>query len=139
MLNFSLIQNLVDKAYAYTPPGIVGKPEEGVIYNPAITTGDYGRGGTEKGTTIIGSLLSNGFTAMLIVGAIILVIMIIWSGISMMTSGADKERVQTAQKRLTYAIVGFIILICVFAIAGFVGSFFGLDFFKTLKFPFPTS
>jgi hypothetical protein len=56
----------------------------------------------------------------------------------MMTGGADKERVQMAQKRLTYAIVGFIILICVFAIANFVGGFFGLSWFKTLKLPFPT-
>ena len=107
------------------------------IYNPAITS-NYGEGGTEKGTTIIGSLLSNGFTAMMIVGAIILVIMITWSGISMMTSGSEKERIQTAQKRLTYAIVGFIILICVFAIASFIGSFFGLSFFKSFKFPFPS-
>lgn len=107
------------------------------IYNPAITS-KYGEGGTKEGTTIIGSLLSNGFTAMLIVGAIILVIMIIWSGISMMTGGADKERVQSAQKRLTYAIVGFIILICVFAIASFIGNFFGLSFFKTLILPFPS-
>ena len=92
----------------------------------------------KTGVKIIGDLLDNVFNAMIIAGAIILVIMIIWSGIAMATGGADKERVQMAQKRLTYAIVGFVILICVFAIANFVGGFFGLGFFKTLKLPFPT-
>lgn len=111
---------------------------DGTITNPAITTGDFGKGGTAAGTTIIGKLLSNSLMAMIMVGAIILIIMIIWSGISMLTSGDNKERLQAAQKRLTYAIVGFVVLICVFAIASFIGGFFGLGFFKTLNLPFPT-
>ena len=112
---------------------------DGIIRNPAINPesklGDISQ---KSGAEIIGTLLSNVFMAMIIAGVIILVIMIIWSGIAMMTGGADKERVQIAQKRLTYAIVGFVILICVFAIANFVGGFFGLGFFKTLKIPWPT-
>jgi len=143
MINFILMQNLIHKIYAKLPSDIniglpVSQSEEGVIENPAITSGIFGKGGTAAGTTIIGKLLSNVFMAMIIAGAIILVIMIIWSGIAMATGGADKEKVQTAQKRLTYAIVGFVILISVFAIANFVGGFFGLGFFKTLKLPFPT-
>jgi len=112
--------------------------DQGVITNPVINEKFGVASTTNTGATILGTLLSNVFMAMIIAGAIILVIMIIWSGIAMMTGGADKERIQMAQKRLTYAIVGFVILICVFAIATFVGGFFGLDFFKTLKLPFPT-
>ena len=110
---------------------------EGTITNPVISP-LFGTGGTTAGTSIIGKLLSNVFMAMIVVGAIILIIMIIWSGTAMITSGADKERVQTAQKRLTWAIVGFVILVCVFAIASFVGNFLGLEFFKNLSIPFPT-
>jgi len=113
--------------------------EDGFIKNPVINPeSSFGDISKTTGAKIIGTLLSNVFMVMMIAGAIILVIMIIWSGIAMMTGGADKEKVQMAQKRLTYAIVGFIILICVFAIANFVGGFFGLGFFKTLKLPFPT-
>ena len=112
--------------------------QDGIITNPVISEkfGNIGSGG--NGATVIGILLSNVFSAMIIAGAIILIIMIIWSGIAMATGGADKERVQMAQKRLTYAIVGFIILICVFAIANFIGGIFGLGWFKDLKLPFPT-
>jgi len=113
--------------------------EDGFIKNPVINP-ESGFGDISKttGAKIIGTLLSNVFMAMIIVGAIILIIMIIWSGIAMTTGGANKERVEMAQKRLTYAIVGFIILICVFAIANFVGSIFGLSWLKTLILPFPT-
>jgi len=112
--------------------------EGGIITNPVINKkfGDISSGNT--GTTIIGSLLSNIFNIMIIAGAVILIIMIIWSGIAIIGGSGDKERVQNAQRRLTNSIIGFIILICVFAIANFIGGVFGLGFFKTLKLPFPT-
>lgn len=110
--------------------------EGGIIENPVINP-SYGTGG--DGAKIIGSLMSNVFMAMIIIGVIVLVIMIIWSGIAMISAGGEKERIQIAQKRLTYAITGFVILICVFAIASFVGGFLGLDFLKTLNLPFPTA
>ncbi len=111
--------------------------DEGIIKNPVISKefGDISGGNT--GAKIIGTLLSNVFNAMMIAGAIILVIMIIWSGIALATAGDNKEKMEGAKRRLTYAIVGFTILIMVFAIANFVGGFFGLGFFKTLELPFP--
>lgn len=110
---------------------------DGTITNPVVNP-LFGAGGTSQGTTIIGKLLSNVFSAMIIVGVIILIIMIIWSGLAIATAGDNKEKLQGGQKRLTWAIVGFVILVSVFAIAGFVGNFLGLEFFKTLKLPFPT-
>ena len=113
--------------------------EDGIIRNPVIDPksklGDISQ---MSGAEIIGKLLGNIFNMMIIAGAVILIIMIIWSGIAMIGGSGDKDRIQNAQKRLTYSIVGFIILICVFAIANFIGGFFGLGFFKTLKLPFPT-
>lgn len=107
--------------------------QEGKIINPAI--GDYGQ---QSGVKTISSLLVNILNTMLIVGAVMLIIIIIWSGINWIISGGDKEKLQRAQKRLTSGIIGFIILICVFAIANFVGGIFGLGFFKDLKFILPT-
>jgi len=107
--------------------------EEGKIVNPAI-----GKYGEQSGVETISSLLVNILNTMLIVGAVMLIIAIIWSGLTWMTAGGDKEKVQRAQKRLTHAIIGFVILICVFAIANFVGGVFGLGFFKDLKFILPT-
>jgi len=112
--------------------------ESGIITNPVINEKFGNIAGGNTGAKIVGTLLGNVFNAMIIAGAIILIIMIIWSGIAIIGGSGDKERVQNAQRRLTNSIIGFIILICVFAIANFIGGFFGLGFFKTLKLPFPT-
>jgi len=112
--------------------------DDGIIRNPVINEKFGNISGDNTGAKIIGSLLGNIFNVMIIAGAVILIIMIIWSGIAIIGGSGDKDRVQNAQKRLTYSIVGFVILICVFAIANFVGGFFGLNWFKTLKLPFPT-
>ena len=113
--------------------------QDGKIYNPLLTGTPIGGGGTEGATQTIGILITNILNAMLMAGAVMLLIMIVWSGISWISSGADKERLQAAQKRLTNAIIGFIVLICVFAIANFIGSIFGLGWFKNLEIPFPTA
>ena len=112
--------------------------EEGIITNPVVNPKFGNIAGGNTGAKIIGTLLGNVFNAMIIAGSVILIIMIIWSGIAIIGGSGDKDRVQNAQKRLTYSIVGFIILICVFAIANFIGGFLGLGWFKTLKLPFPT-
>jgi hypothetical protein len=112
--------------------------ESGIITNPVINEKFGNISGGNTGAKIIGSLLGNVFNVMIIAGAVILIIMIIWSGIAIIGGSGDKERVQNAQRRLTNSIIGFIILICVFAIANFIGGFFGLGWFKTLKLPFPT-
>jgi len=112
--------------------------QDGVIKNPVISEKFGVISGGNTGAVIVGTLLGNIFNAMIIAGAVILIIMIIWSGIAIIGGSGDKDRIQNAQKRLTYSIVGFIILICVFAIANFIGGFFGLGWFKTLELPFPT-
>ncbi len=108
----------------------------GTIENPLVPV--FGSGGTEAGTKIIGDLITNIINAMMIAGAIILLIMIIWAGIAWASAGDNKERMQGAQKRLSNAVIGFIVVICVFAIANFVGSIFGLGWFKNFSIPLPT-
>ena len=99
--------------------------EGDIITNPVISEKFGNIAGGNTGATIIGRLLGNVFNAMIIAGAVILIIMIIWSGIAIIGGSGDKDRVQNAQKRLTFSIVGFVILICVFAIANFIGGVFG--------------
>ena len=110
---------------------------DGVIENPLINP-SLGSGGTEAGTRIIGDLISNIINAMMVVAAIILLIMIIWAGIAWASAGDNKERMQGAQKRLSNAIIGFIIVICVFAIANFIGGIFGIGWLKDFNIPLPT-
>jgi len=92
------------------------------IYNPAINPW-VGRG---EGTQIIGKMISRVFGIMIIVGFIICFIYLFMGAFTWMTSGGDKQAVETARLRITYALIGLVILMSVWAIMLLLQHFFGI-------------
>jgi len=52
-------------------------------------------------------------------GGVAFIIFLIWGGIEWLTAGGDKGRVETAQKMISNAVIGLIVLIASYAIALF--------------------
>ncbi len=82
----------------------------------------------------IGSIGISGFVNALIrliymLAAVIFVFMLLWGAIEWLMSGGDKEKVQSAGKRLTNAIIGIVLLAVTFAILNLIGIFTGFTFF----------
>jgi len=50
------------------------------------------------------------------VGTLIFIVFVIWAGIDWITSGGEAGKIQAAQKKLTAAVIGFVIMILAFAI-----------------------
>lgn len=64
----------------------------------------------------------------LFLGAVILTLFfLVFGGISFITSGGDKQKVVQARLRITYAIVGLIIIFLSFFIINLIGGFFGIN------------
>ena len=57
-----------------------------------------------------------GLNLFVLVGLILAVILIIYSGIQWATSQGDKTKVQDARNRLTYSIVGMLVIVLAFVI-----------------------
>lgn len=70
-------------------------------------------------------LFQFGVNLIFAVGVILAVIFIIISGIQMIISGGDKQKVQAARGRLTYAIIGLLVIAGAFAIISLVISLLG--------------
>lgn len=66
-------------------------------------------------------------TISLIIAAIVFVFVMLVSGISWMLSGGDKQKIEEARSRLTNGLVGFIIVLSVFAITGVIEVLFGIN------------
>lgn len=88
-----------------------------------VPTGDIDTG--EK-------IINLGFNLLFVVGVIITISLVIYSGIQWTLSGGDKEKIASARGRLTFAIIGFVVIITAFAIVkivlmllGYFPSFFG--------------
>lgn len=96
--------------------------------------GPYGTSALQSSTLAIvglGDIISNIIGLMTILGGIWFFIQIIISAIAWISSGGDKQNLQTAQKRLTNAVIGLFIVVASYAIAGVIGLFFGLDILQS--------
>lgn len=87
---------------------------------PSVPTG-------QSGLSYTGEILRNAITIMIIIAIILSVIFLIISGIKWITSGGDKEKLQAAKARLTWAIVGLIVAFVAFFLVNILGYIFGVE------------
>lgn len=73
-----------------------------------------------------GKILSNALSIFITVGIIASILSIIWAGIQWITSGGDKQKLASAKARITWSIVGLIIMFVSFLIINMFGHFFGV-------------
>ncbi len=73
--------------------------------------------------TVFGSVV----TSLLALGGIVLFLMLLSGGFKYLTSGGDPKSTEGAQKTLTYAIGGFVLLAGAFLILRIIGAITGTD------------
>lgn len=74
------------------------------------------------------SIIRTGITLLFIFAILLALFYIIQGGIQWIVSTGDKQRVDQARLKITYAVVGLIIVLGGFFIVGFVFNFFNLNF-----------
>ncbi len=84
------------------------------------------------GLSSLQQILSNAITLFIIAGCFLLVIYIVWAGIQWITSGGDKQKLSAARGRLTWAIIGFIIMLVAVAIINGIGYLFQVNLLKLI-------
>lgn len=69
----------------------------------------------------------NAVAVILALAGIALFIMLIIGGFKFMSAGGDQQKNQAARQTLTYAFIGFIVIVAAFLILRFVSVFTGVD------------
>lgn len=94
---------------------------EGTPISPpaGVPTGGFEAGGAGQ------RLLQLAIELIFVTGVVLAIIFIILSGIQWIISGGDKEKIQKAKARLTYSIVGLIVIAGAFFIISTVIILFG--------------
>jgi len=104
------------------------------IYNPALRE-SMGKG---EGAIIFGNLISRIIKVFLIGGVLLCFLYLMLGGFQWITSGGEKEGVQSAKQKITQAIVGLAILACSWAIIVLLGKFLGIQLLGgPIKLPTP--
>jgi len=86
-----------------------------------IPTGGFDTNGT--------NIIQFALTLLFIFAVILALIFAIYSGIQWTMSGGDKQKIQQARLRITFAIVGLIVVFLAFLIVNLVGGFLGVKLF----------
>lgn len=73
-------------------------------------------------TTSISTIIEKIISWVLLFAGAIAVLFIIYAGFMYVTSAGNKERIETAKKTLTFAVIGLIVIILANFIVGLVGT-----------------
>lgn len=103
-------------------------------YDEISPPGDIPQGGV--GT--VEKIIQNGITIFIIVGVIITLIFLILGGIQWITSGGDKEALQKARKRITFAVIGIVVILLALLIVNIIGGLLGVNLTSPKYQPVPT-
>lgn len=81
------------------------------------------------GAAGISKFLSNLIALFYTIAAIVLIFMLLWGAWDWLTSEGDKEKLQSAQKKIINAIIGLLLFAIAFAVIEVLGQFTGFEFF----------
>jgi hypothetical protein len=92
------------------------------LNNPAL-----GELGKKSGESFLQNLLTTAVTLCFVVGVLAFFFMLLMGALQWITSGGDKTSLEGARGRITSALIGLVILFCVFAIVKLIEGFFHID------------
>ena len=85
------------------------------------------QGGPGSALNYIKTVITKTIVLVLIVGIVITLIYLILGGMQWVTSQGEKDKVEAARKKLTFAIIGLLVILLSFAIVALFGGMFGID------------
>ena len=87
-------------------------------------TADYN---PDDGGEGFGKLIAKILTISITIGALMVLLYLIWGGIEWITSGGDKGKTESARNKITQSIIGLVVLASVLALFMLIQGFLGLE------------
>lgn len=117
LVSFSVITGII----AFAPQNNLAYAQETIELNFGEVAKDKDVVGTanyepDDGEAGFGALLGQILTIVVTIGAIIVIIMLLWGGLEWVTSGGDKAKIEKARTRIMQSIIGMIVLAATIAI-----------------------
>jgi len=82
--------------------------------------------------TTISAIVTKAFPFIFALAGVGLLLMIIAAGFTLMTSAGDAKKMEDGKNKLTFAIVGFLVIFTAFWVVQLLGTMFGVAPIKTL-------
>lgn len=93
------------------------------INNPALS----GSIQSLNGSGYLNKFLPMLINALFIIASLLTFFLLIFGAIQYLLSGGEKAAVESAKNRITHALIGLVLVFCVYALYKLIGDFFGLN------------
>lgn len=80
----------------------------------------------QGGVDYLGKVLSNGLGLFMTVAVVLVLFFLVWAGIQWAGSNGDKNKLASARARITWAIIGLVVVMLTFFILSAIGGLFGV-------------
>lgn len=80
----------------------------------------------------IGSIISEAIKYIFAFAGIGLLLMIVAAGMTLLTSAGDAKKAESGKQRLTYAVVGFLVIFTAYWLVQMLGRIFGFEKITTI-------
>jgi amino acid transporter len=90
---------------------------------------------SKKGDVLLNDLLGNVIALIFTASAIGVLIFVLWGAFDWITSGGNKDKLQSAQKKISSALIGMVVLALSFFVIAVVGSIVGFNPLGPLPLP----
>ena len=87
-----------------------------------------------QGADLLSDFLANMIEIVFIVAVISFLFLVAWGAVQWIMSGGDKGAVQSAQSKISNAVIGLIVLFATYAILTLTGHFFNIEILESLEF-----
>lgn len=84
-------------------------------------------------TGMTAKVIGNALEIFIVAGIAVSVAMIVWAGIQWAYSEGDKQKIAAARAKLTWSVVGLVIMFLAFAIINLLSSLFGINLLDLSK------
>ncbi|KKQ92192.1 MAG: hypothetical protein UT58_C0003G0028 [Microgenomates group bacterium GW2011_GWC1_39_7b] len=105
---------------------LAGANESSEIQNPIFGPGLQGVYSSGP-TGFLSTFIPNFIGLVFVIGVLVFFFMLIWGAVQWISSGGDKQALESARGRITSAVIGIVILLGAFAVINVVETFFGLN------------
>lgn len=127
----TLLVLLPSSAFAQLGPNPFGNNANTINLGNQLTGKNLGVPAPATGG-IVGTVLKNALSLLYAVGGIGTLVYFVWGAVDWIMSGGDKEKVSSARKKMTNAIVGLVLLALSFFVISLVGEIVGFNPLKQL-------
>jgi hypothetical protein len=76
--------------------------------------------------TTMEKVVSNMIGVITVVGSMVFLINFLMAALSMISAGGEASKLNTARDKMTHAVIGLVVLVATYAIAGLISSIVGL-------------